>query len=1137
MVFGAGAQPPNEPVDFSSQIRPIISAKCFSCHGPDEHSRKARLRLDLRDEAVKDHKGTRAIVPGDLSESEMISRITTADPDDLMPPPKTGRTLSTTEIDLLKRWIQEGAPYTPHWAFSRPERPALPEVHAKSWPRNAIDRFILARLEKNGLKPSPPADRYALLRRLTLDLNGLPPTTREMDAFVNDARPEAYERLVDRLLDSPAYGERWARVWLDLARYADSAGYGSDPLRLNIWPWRDWVVRALNRNLSFSRFTIEQIAGDLFPDATDEDRVATAFHRNTMTNTEGGTDDEEYRVAAVKDRANVTAQVWMGLTMGCAQCHTHKFDPITQREYYQFFAFFNQTEDNDEPDEKPTLPLPTREQRQSMDRLKDRISLLEKERGESTPEFDSELEAWEKSNGIEWTPFDPLDLQSTGGATLGPQPDHSILVTGRAPETDTYTLKSRPDRTNITAIRLELLPDDSLPQKGPGRAAETGKGVLTEMRLAVRSPKTELPRARFVRIELPGPQRVLSLAEVQVFTEGKILLPHSSASQSSTDGDAAAALATDGITDGDFGSGSTTLTKAQDSPWWELDLGADKPLEEIAIWNRTDHGFGTRLADFKILALDAQRKSVWEKSVNSPPNPVAFLRIPAEKEIKLKNASADFAEKDYDADKAIDGNTDAKNGWSFGDKSGRMHAASFEIEGEPIGEPESLLIFTLVQKYGTNHTLGHFRISAATHPLPVRELPENIKEILARQVEDRPPASREELADYFRAFAPSRAKINDQLKKLRKELDEIKPVALPVMSERAAGKQRESHILNKGNYLDPGEEVGPGVPAAFHPLPPGAPTNRLGLAQWLVSRDKPLTARVAVNRLWAQLFGIGIVETEEDFGTQGSLPSHRELLDWLAVEFMDTDWDMKAMLKKIVMSETYRQSSRLTPDLLEKDPRNRLLARGPRRRLDAEMVRDEALALSGLLSRKMGGPSVYPWQPDGLWRAAFNEQRNWQTSKGEDRYRRGLYTFWRRTVPYPSMAAFDAPSRETCTVRRIPTNTPLQAFVTLNDPVYVEAAQALARRLMSEGGRTVVDRVRYGVRLCLGRPPDDKQVKTLVELFETEFEHFRAREDAARKLATEPLGPLPPNVSAVEAAAWTAVANVLLNLDGVLTEG
>ena len=1139
MAGGARKQPTGEPVDFSAQIRPIISSKCFSCHGPDESARKAKLRLDLRDEAIKGRKGVRAIAPGDLDKSELVRRITTTDPDDIMPPPKSGRTLSAAEIDLIKRWIQQGALYTPHWAFVKPQRPPWPAVKRKSWPRNAIDFFILAKLEKDGLRPSPSADRYALVRRLSLDLTGLPPAPGEIEAFVNDKGPDAYERLVDRLLGSPAYGERWARVWLDLARYADSAGYGSDPLRLNIWPWRDWVIRALNDNMPYDRFTIEQIAGDLLPNATERDQVATGFHRNSMTNTEGGTDDEEFRVAAVKDRANTTAQVWMGLTMGCAQCHTHKYDPITHREYYRFFAFFNQTEDNDQPDERPTLPLPTREQREKMAELELEIARLEEQRRQTTPEFEADLAAWEKAQaaGIAWTKIEPSDLSSYQGTTLDQLPDNSILATGNSPETDTYTIKARTELTNLTAVRLELLPHESLPNQGPGRAAESGEAVLNEFQLAVRSPKTEPPRARFIRIELPGTQRVLSLAEVQVFDGRGNVAPKGRASQSSTNGGADAGRAIDSDSDGDFDAGSTTLTKAEDNPWWELDLGADTPLEEIGVWNRTDRGLGTRLADFKVLALDGQRKTVWERTINTVPSPLSRFRVPAEKAVRLQNASADYSASGFAVSKAIDGNTDPKSGWSVGEKTGRAHAATFEIEGQPVIEPGSLLIFTLVQRFGTNRSLGHFRLAATTQPQPVRELPDNVREILAVISDQRTAQQREELAGYFRDFAPSLAPLDERLRKLRRQFDDIKPVTLPVMRELAADKRRQSHLLNKGNFLDPGEAVEPGVPAAFHLFPNDAPANRLGLARWLISPDNPLTARVAVNRLWAQLFGIGIVETEEDFGTQGALPSHRELLDWLAVEFRDGGWDMKAMLKMMVMSAAYQQSSRVTPDLLEKDPRNRLLSRGPRRRLDAEMVRDEALALSGLLSRKVGGPSVYPWQPEGLWRAAFNGERTWATSKGEDRYRRGLYTFWRRTVPYPSMATFDAPSRENCTVRRIHTNTPLQAFVTLNDPVYVEASQALGRRLTREGGTTVTDRVRYGLQLCLARPPKAEQVRTLVELYEKELAHYRSNEADARKLATEPLGPLPEGLNAAEAAAWTTVANVLLNLDGVLTKG
>jgi Protein of unknown function (DUF1553)/Protein of unknown function (DUF1549)/Planctomycete cytochrome C len=764
---GAAAARPK--VDFNREVRPILAKNCFACHGQDEAKRAKGLRLDLRESAVKPLKnGDVAIVPGDPDSSELIARLTEEDETLRMPPKKTGNRLTPAEVETLRRWVEQGAAYARHWALIPPEALPLPKVGDASWPRNGIDFWILHRLERAGLKPSPEADKYTLLRRVSLDLRGLPPTPEDVDRFARDPAPGAYERAVDRFLDDNAYGERWARMWLDLARYADSAGYGSDPLRPNIWPYRDWVINAFNRNLPYDRFTLLQIAGDLLPEPSLEDRIATAFHRNTMTNTEGGTDDEEFRVAAIKDRVDTTMQVWMGLTIGCAKCHSHKFDPITQEEYYRFYAIYNQTADTDQPDERPTTPIPNPETSAKIREVDGRIAALKAKIGKSTP----------------------------------------------APE-------------------------------------------------------------------------------------------------------------------------------------------AEKLKKEIA-------------------ALEKSRPKLLE---------------------------------------------------------------------------------------------------------------------------------------------------------------------VPVMTELPPDKRRTTRLLRKGNFLDPGDPVQPGVPAALHPLPPGAPADRLALARWLVDPKNPLTGRVAVNRYWAQLFGVGLVDTEEDFGTQGEPPSHPELLDWLAIRYRESGWDTKALLKLIVTSATYRQSSKARPELLEKDPRNRVLARAPRVRLEAEMVRDQALALSGLLSRKVGGPSVFPPQPDGLWQAAFNGERTWATSKGEDRYRRGLYVFWRRTVPYPSMAAFDAPSREICAIKRVRTNTPLQSFVTMNDPVYVEAAQALARRIVREGGPDVASRVRYALTLCQCRPPRPEQVEPLVVLYSAELDRYRKDRDAAMALATQPIGPLPPGMEPDDLAAWTAVANVLLNLDSVLTRG
>jgi mono/diheme cytochrome c family protein len=826
LAAAASAEPMVEPagkVDYNREVRPILARNCFACHGQDEAKRAKGLRLDRRDSAVKPLKnGDTAIVPGDPESSELILRITAEDDTMRMPPKKTGDRLTPAEVDILRRWIAEGAGYAPHWAFIAPKAQPIPRVADRSWPRNGIDFWILDRLQKEGLNPSAEARRPVLLRRLSLDLRGLPPTLEEVERFVADQSSDAYEKVVDRFLADAAYGERWARMWLDQARYADSAGYGSDPLRPGIWRYRDWVISAFNRNLPFDQFSLWQIAGDLLKEATIEQKMATGFHRNTMTNTEGGTDDEEFRVAAIKDRVDTTMQVFMGLTMGCAKCHSHKFDPITHEEYYKVYAIFNQTADNDQPDESPVVAAPTED-------MSDKVRRIDRE---------------------------------------------------------------------INALRKEQ---------------ETAVAGL-----------------------------------------------------------------------------STTQAK------WEASLGGADP---------------------------AARKGV-------PKDILSIVDVPAGK---------------------------------------RTTAQALAV------------------------------------------------------------------ARHFGSIAPELKPLRDKIAALEKARPLIP--SLPVMVELPPAKRRVTRVLRKGNFLDPGAAVLPGVLASLHALPAGAPPDRAGLARWLTDSRNPLTARVAVNRLWAQIFAVGLVETEEDFGTQGEPPSHPELLDWLAIYYQDSGWDTKALVRLIVTSASYRQSSKSTPELRERDPRNRLLARAPRMRLEAEMVHDQAMALSGLLSRRLGGPSVFPPQPDGLWQAAFNGQRTWATSQGADRYRRGLYTFWRRTIPYPSMAAFDAPSREICAIKRVRTNTPLQSFVTLNDPVYVEAAQALARRIVREGGVDVRARVRHGLQLCLCRPPEPEQIEPLVALFEAEIKRYRADSQAAASLAGSALGAIPAGTGSAELAAWTTVANVLLNLDGVLTKG
>jgi hypothetical protein len=984
------------------------------------------------------------------------------------------------------------------------------------------------------------ADRFTLLRRASLDLRGLPPSPQEVDAFAQDPAPDAYERAVDRFLKDPAFGERWARMWLDQARYADSAGYGSDPLR-TIWRYRDWVIDAFNRNLPFDQFTIEQLAGDLLRNPTLENKMATAFHRNTMTNTEGGTDREEFRVAAVKDRVDTTLQVWMGLTMGCAKCHNHKYDPITQTEYYRFFAIFNQTADADRPDETPVLSAPTSAIQDRIRQVDARIADLRRQLEAPSAELATAQVKWEaelrpQSN---WIVLTPLSTYSEGGASLRKQDDGSLRAEGTNPANDSYTVTARTELKGVTAFRLETLPDQSLPGGGAGRAPD-GNFVLSRFVATAASADMEDKRlsGRFVRIEIPGANKILSLAEVQVFSDGENVALKGKAEQSSTDFDGPAALAIDGNTNGDFNARSTTHTRTEANPWWEVTLAQTRHIDQVVIWNRTDGGVGERLANFRVAVLDEAHQVVWQQTVAKPPSPKRELAPSGRQTVMLSEAQADFSQALFPVASALNQSDLTKSGWSVGPQVKAGHSAIFRASAPVSVSGPTLFTFRLEQRFKTpGYNLGRFRLSVTNDPQLVKRaaVPAPILAILDTPAAKRTKEQVAELARYYRSIAPSLQPIRDEIAKLEKSKPAVP--TLPVMVELPANQRRETRVMNKGNFLNPGDKVEPGLPRAFHPLPEAAPLDRLGVARWLVDPNNPLTARVAVNRYWAQLFGNGLVETEEDFGTQGELPSNPELLDWLATEYIRLGWDTKALLRLIVTSATYRQSTKVSTEVLARDPRNRLLTRGPRFRLEAEMVRDQALALSGLLSRKMYGPSVYPPQPPGLWQAAFNGQRTWATSQGEDRYRRGLYTFWRRTVPYPSMATFDAPSREICTVRRVRTNTPLQAFVTLNDPVYVEAAQELARRIVREGGGSVEDRARFGLRLCLARPPQAEQVQRVAALYQSEHAHYRQNPKEALALATDPRGPVPSGMAADELAAWTVIANVLLNLDGVLTKG
>jgi hypothetical protein len=882
-----------------------------------------------------------------------------------------------------------------HWAFVRPVRPALPEVKSPRWPRNGIDHFVLAKLDKIGLKPEAEADRPILIRRLSLDLIGLPQTPEAVEEFIRDSSPDAYEKLVDRLLASERFGEHWARMWLDLARYADTKGYEKDQAR-SMWRYRDWVIDAYNSDLPYDQFTREQLAGDLLPDATESQILATAFHRNTMTNDEGGTDDEEFRILAIKDRVDTTAQVWMGLTMGCAKCHSHKFDPITHAEYYQFFGLLNQTEDADRGDDAPTMPMPTPSQKQKRKSLESELARDRNEFWIKSPELTQRQTAWEQQMAAP-SPWIPLRFESghgIGGSVLQTNAESIITVTGAFPEAETNIVRLAPPPGRATAIRLELLSEEQ--NKGPGRNRSDRNVVISELEVA------------------------------------------------------------------------------------------------------------------------------WEKPEGS------------RQAIKLKNARADFSQEGWNVRQAIDG--DLEKGWAFSPQQDRSHVAVFDLD-EPREFDGGQIVFTIIQRF-PKLQMARFRLSS-THKDAATLRPEfnTTSEFAALAADKRTAEQQKALDETFRREHEPMASIYKRIVRSEKQLKETEAAIakMPIMRELAPQKQRVTRIHRRGNFLDPGDVVVPGVPGLFGPLPPGAPTNRLGVAEWLVQPDNPLTARVAVNRAWARFFGTGLVETEEDLGTQGALPTHPELLDWLAVEFRDSlGWSWKKLCKTIVMSAAYRQSSRQDPGKLKIDPRNQWLSRAPRFRLSAETVRDQALAVAGLLSRKTHGPSVMPPQPEGIWRAVYSGLR-WQTSPGEDRYRRALYTFCRRTSPYPAMTTFDAGSGEVCTVRRIRTNTPLQALVTLNDPAFFEAAAALGRR-MNQGGGNAGHAVERGFQLVLARPPAPGESERLVRLFESSRTGFERDTAAAKELLDGANLNLLSGESAETMAAWAVVANVLLNLDETLTK-
>jgi len=1022
-------------VDFKRQIEPIFARSCYQCHG----AKKAmgQLRLDDQQSAMKGGISGASIVPGNSRQSLLMKRILGEGNEARMP--MGSDPLKPAQIALIRRWIDQGAHWSNsesairnpqsaiqrHWAYAKPVRPALPKIKNQSWVRNPIDAFILARLEKERLQPSPEADKATLLRRVYLDLTGLPPSVKEVDEFLADNSPDAYERAVDRLLASQHYGERWARPWLDLARYADSNGYEKDNLRV-AWKFRDWVINALNQDLPFDQFTIEQVAGDMLPNAPVDQKIATGFHRNTMVNQEGGIDPEENRFETLVDRVGTTATVWLGSTIACAQCHNHKYDPFSQKDYYRLMAFFDNAEyqigyqspgeDNSRYILEPQISLPTPEQETRRQALDTEIKQIEAKLKMQTPELDAGQAVWERGlldEQNKWVTLDPAKLESTGGATMKLLEDKSVLLGGAAEEHDVYIITAKTDLKNVTALRVEALPDASLPKGGPGRDPY-GNFLLTGIEVEA----APLDDARPTEIAFK-----------------------------------------------------------------------DAFVDDLAYRLETKAFFSKEVGN---TALD--RPPGW--FVNATNDPATFGR--------LARQGVFAAEK------------------PFGFDSGTRLTIKLKHLGGSL-----------------NQGIGRFRLSITTTEEPKRmvSVPARLRPIFSIPVAERTQKQREDLSAQFRAATPLLKADRDRMERLRDELRALDITTALVMQERQGYERPSTFFRERGSFLNKGDRVFAATPAVLHLMPESAPINRLGLARWLVDENNPLTARVMVNRFWEQIFGHGIVETSEDFGTQGERPWHPEMLDWLATEFMrpaaqgGCGWSMKKLVRLIVTSATYRQSSVTTPALLGKDPYNRLLARGPRFRMEAEMIRDATLTASGLLNRKLGGPSVFPLQPDGIWRAPYSGEK-WTVSRGENRFRRSLYTFVRRSSPHPAMMTFDATSREYCTVRRVRTNTPLQALTMLNDEAALEAARALAKRMVEEGGDDVKSRAIYGFRICVARAPKEKEVERIIALHQQQSSYFSERAAEAEKIVQSHSA----RANAAELAAWTMVANVLLNLDETLTK-
>ena len=1028
-----------QEVKFNRDVRPILSDKCFACHGPDAQNRKTPLRLDSAEgAAVALSGGGKAIVAGDPAASVLLQRVKSDDPIRRMPPSYEGHDkLGDREIGVLERWITQGGAFEGHWAFTAPARPAIPKVAQPEWVRNPVDAFVLRGLERAGLAPSPEADKAKLIRRVTLDLTGLPPTPAEVEAFVQDESPEAYQTVVDRLLASPRYGERMAIDWLDAARYADTNGYQSDGQR-SMWRWRDWVVEAFNRNLPFDQFTVWQLAGDLLPNATEEQRLATAFNRNHRTNAEGGIVEEEFRVEYVADRAETTGTVWLGLTVGCARCHDHKYDPISQKDFYSLFAFFNSVPERglvyNFGNDGPTMPAPTASQKEELAKLEREAEAARSAWAAHESAVEKHEKKWSKAlgagledefsarglvaryalgDGLELGAFTGIDDSETDRKPLPAEPEYAEGLFGRAARFDgTRFLDGGAvggfqydDRFTVSFWMKPDAVDDA--------------GVLSRMQdVDEGSGWGVLLREGRLRIEFTMRHTDLSM---RVETKRK-------------------------LEPGDWHH--VALTFAGDLP----------SHQSLTVWvDGEAWPFEVEWDDLK-----------W---------PIAYRAYPVR----------------------------------IGAAAGRR------FEG----------LIDEVRLY--SRTLSPEEIAA----LGVRK---SLREIADARESKRSPAEARKLRTAFleQGADESLRRALFAAQEADRKIAQLKEDIPTVMVMHDSDELRQAYVLNRGAYDAHGEPVSPAPPSALPPLPEGVKADRLALARWLVDPKNPLPARVTVNRYWAMFFGRGIVKTLEDFGSQGDWPTHPELLDWLAVEFIESGWNVRHMLRTIVTSNTYRQASRITPELLERDPENALLARGPRLRLPGPAIRDQALAVSGLLNPELGGPPVKPYQPAGLWEEVSSS--SYEADEGEDLYRRSLYTYWKRTIAPPAMAAFDASDRESCTVRQTRTNTPLQALNLMNDVTYLEAARKLAERMMHEAGPSPEQRIERGFRLAVARAPEQGEVQTLSALYERLLGDYREDDFAAERYLAQGEAPRDEELDVAELASYTGVASLLLNLDETITK-